>query len=99
MDRSTVISFLESSKSFLAVKYGIAKIGLFGSFASQSHNSKSDIDLVFELLPGRHIKLKQRIELEEHFSKQLENRTIELLNRKYLNPVIRKAIENQIIYV
>ena len=33
---------------YLAVEYGVSRIGLFGSFASQTADEKSDIDLLVE---------------------------------------------------
>ena len=39
---------IEDQMPYLAAEYGVARIGLFGSFASQTADDKSDIDLLVE---------------------------------------------------
>jgi uncharacterized protein len=46
--REDVISILRSSFNDLHTDYGVAKIGVFGSFARGNPGSDSDLDLVIE---------------------------------------------------
>ncbi|MFN2163625.1 MAG: nucleotidyltransferase family protein [Candidatus Promineifilaceae bacterium] len=39
---------IEEQMPFLAAEYGVARIGLFGSFAAQTAGDESDIDLLVE---------------------------------------------------
>ena len=46
--REQIIEKLKKDYPFLSSKYGLKKIGLFGSFASESQNENSDVDLIVE---------------------------------------------------
>lgn len=45
MDKTIVLNFLRTHKDELALKYGVEKIGLFGSYARDQQHDGSDIDL------------------------------------------------------
>lgn len=45
MDKTVVLNFLRAHKDELALKYGVEKIGLFGSYAKDQQHDGSDIDL------------------------------------------------------
>lgn len=45
MDKTIVLNFLRAHKDELALKYGVEKIGLFGSYAKDQQHDGSDIDL------------------------------------------------------
>ena len=49
-------------------KYGIEKIGLFGSYARDEATEKSDIDIVIEIKPKSLVK---RMELKRELEKRL----------------------------
>ena len=46
--REQILNSIEDQMPYLAAEYGVARIGLFGSFASQTADDKSDIDLLVE---------------------------------------------------
>ncbi|MBW6510480.1 MAG: nucleotidyltransferase domain-containing protein [Desulfuromonadales bacterium] len=45
MDKTIVLNFLRAHKEELALKFGVEKIGLFGSYAKDQQHDGSDIDL------------------------------------------------------
>jgi len=49
MKREEILRFLEEKKPELEEKFGVRRIGLFGSYAKDEGNKDSDIDLVVEL--------------------------------------------------
>ncbi len=49
MSRDEILAILKSQKSYLEEKYGVQKIGLFGSYARDEATSESDIDIYVEL--------------------------------------------------
>ena len=50
MTKKDLIDFFINNK-YLIKKYGVAKIGLFGSFVRNEQHEKSDIDLLVEFYP------------------------------------------------
>lgn len=98
MTRQDIIEYLKQKKPFFQEKYYIKQIGLFGSFAANEQIESSDIDLVYELIEGKSLSYYQFIELEELLSDHF-NRKIELVNYKYMNPIIKFKTKDKILYV
>ena len=48
MTKNDIINFLKKNKQKLKQKYKITKIILFGSFANETNNTNSDIDIAIE---------------------------------------------------
>ncbi len=99
LTREQILDKLRGNYSQLSSKYGMKKIGLFGSYAAESQDEKSDIDLVVEF--------EEPLGLEFiEFTKYLES----LLGKKadvltmtgiesIRNPTIQQNIKKSIIYV
>ena len=49
MTKSYILNYLRTHKSELREKFGIIKIGLFGSYAKDKADKDSDIDFVVEI--------------------------------------------------
>ena len=71
MNKLLIINLLKKNKAVLEHKFNILKIGLFGSYSTDTFNDKSDIDLVYELKEGKSIGLKEVYEMETFFQKPL----------------------------
>ena len=99
MNKGVILESLRKSKHDLENKFGIRKMGLFGSYAKSLNNIDSDIDLVYELKIGHKMGLKEINDLELYFLKLFENKKIDLVNSKYMNPIIKYDIVNTVIYV
>ncbi|MDE2888450.1 MAG: nucleotidyltransferase family protein [Gemmatimonadota bacterium] len=66
--RQDILSFLAQSKPILERRFGVQRIGLYGSYAAGMQQEDSDVDLVVELkeprfddLAGLHIYLEQAL--------------------------------------
>ena len=99
MDKSTIVSVLQEQKEVLSTKFGIDRLGLFGSYAKGQERSTSDIDLVYELRQGTSLTFSDLLTLEQLLSEKLEYSTVELVNLKYMNPIIRYDMQEDVIYV
>jgi len=51
MTKVEILDFLTSHKKEFHDKYGVEKIGLFGSFAKGNATAKSDIDIFVDMTP------------------------------------------------
>ena len=87
---------LEKNKKELNEKYGLKKVGIFGSYVKEKQDENSDIDLLVEVeRPMGFIKF---IKLENHLS-QLLGIKADLVTKKALKPCIGKQILQEIRYV
>ena len=99
MDKSLIIRILRKNKEVLEQKFSISKIGLFGSYSTNTFTEDSDIDLVFELKEGKRMGLKEVSDLEIYFKKLFKIEKIDLINNKYVNPIIKNELDKTVIYV
>jgi len=100
MDISTMtelVAYLRSKKAFLHKKFGVTRMGVFGSFAQSEHTIESDIDLVVEFEKSRkniHTFFQLRRLLEKELS-----RKVDLGFEHSMKPIVRERIKGRVIYV
>jgi len=96
MGRSEIIQLLSEYKKRNGARYGIITIGLFGSFARDSYDGGSDLDIVVELERADLFTLsdiKQDIE-------EAVGRTVDIVRlRPRMNEHLRRRIESEAVYV
>ena len=93
--KNDILSKLRELKPILNKDYAVKKIGLFGSFADDSYNENSDIDLLVEL--ERPIGWKF-FSLELYLEK-IFGRKIDLVTKNALKDQIKDSILKQVNYV
>lgn len=98
INKEIIISYIYSKKKYFEDKYGLEKIGLFGSYARNENNENSDIDLIYKLKENYTLTYFQLFELENELKTKF-NKKVELINFKYLNPIIKYTSEKDLIYV
>jgi len=86
-----IIHKLQEIKPILKKEYAVRTMGLFGSFAENTSNSNSDVDILveFEKPIGWHF-----FTLEAYLEKTL-NRKIDLVTKNALKEPIKPFILNQ----
>ncbi len=94
---NNITEYLKQRKEEFIKNYSIEKIGLFGSFANGKNTLNSDIDIVYET-SSKDLTLSQFFQIEEELKKQF-NRNIDLVNLKYMNPLIKRKALRDMIYV
>jgi uncharacterized protein len=95
--KADLIEYLRDKKAFLREKFGVTRIGVFGSFARGVQTHKSDIDLIVEIEKNKksiHTFLQLKRSLERELS-----RKVDLGFEHSLKPTVRKNIKKEIIYV
>jgi uncharacterized protein len=71
-DNKTILSTLSDLSPLLKQKYGVTKIGIFGSVARNQANLKSDIDIVVEMHPDLFKRICLKNELESVLGKKVD---------------------------
>lgn len=96
MTKQETIKYLTSHKQELAEKFGVTKIGLFGSYAREEESQASDIDIAVEIESNN--KFRSFFGLKRHLEKHL-NSKVDLGIESTLKPIAREHILKEIIYV
>lgn len=96
MTRSEILKALAKYKQENSAKYGINKIGIFGSFSTGQATDASDVDVVVETkFPDLYALVHIKEELEA-----LLNKHVDLVrSRAAMNPSLKKRIERDAQYV
>ncbi len=100
MDRHEIINLLEQHMSELS-RFGVKKIGIFGSAVRNEMKNSSDIDFIVEFEENRG-GFKDFGKLVD-FLENLFGRKVDILTPAGLNTIriksVRKEIKREIIYV
>jgi predicted nucleotidyltransferase len=95
MRRDEVIRLLGENKALLAAKYGVDRVGIFGSLARGEAADKSDIDIVVHMPPDLFLMVHLKEELE-----QLLQAPVDLVRyQQHLNALLRTRIDREAVYV
>ncbi len=92
-----LIEYLRTHKDFLYDRFGVTRMGIFGSFVHEEHTILSDIDMVIEFESDRK-NIHSFLHLKRFLVKEL-SRKIDLGFENSLKPAVRKSIKDRIIYV
>jgi len=94
--KKEVLSFIAVHKEELRVKYGVRKIGLFGSYARDEAADESDIDIVVELEKP---DLFYLIGIKQFFEEALGRKVEVVRLREGMNESLRFRIQRDAVYV
>jgi hypothetical protein len=94
MTKAIILNFLNSHKQELQEKYGVKKIGLFGSYSKDKQTGQSDIDIVVDMPTNFDIYY----DLKEYLEKNLQKK-VDLGIEKTMRKLIKEKIKDEIIYV
>jgi len=96
IDKKIILQELKRHKTLLKKKYGISRVGIFGSVAKGNAKETSDVDIVIEIENADPFTL---LDIKEELSR-LFGRKVDIIRlRKNMNKFLRKRIENEAIYV
>ena len=87
---------LQDQKAYLAERYGVAEIGIFGSYVRGEQRADSDLDILIELERPARISLVDLVELELYLSDLLGIK-VDLAVKKNLKPRIGERILQEAI--
>ncbi len=92
-----IIEVLRENRNEFRRKYGIIKIGIFGSVVTGKADSASDLDLLVEFDRDVEMDLLKFIEVERHLS-ELLGRKVDLVEKAVLKPFIGEHILREVVY-
>ena len=87
---------LNQKKEILSRKYGIAEIGVFGSYVRGEEKKNSDLDLLVRL--NKRMGLLAFIDIENYLSGLLGVK-VDLVMKEVLKPGIGERILNEVVYI
>ena len=91
-----ILELLRVLKAQFAAKYGLRRIGIFGSVARGEQTNQSDVDICYESEPPSLLTLERiQSELEE-----LLGCSVDLIRiREHMNSRLKQRILNEGVYV
>ena len=94
--KNKILSALKEITPFLSEKYGVTRIGIFGSVARDDASEQSDVDIVYEMSrPNLFTVVHLKNELE-----RILHCPVDLVRyRERMNPLLKKRLERDSVYV
>lgn len=96
MTRDEILEFLKIHKQEMYERFGVIKIGLFGSYVRDEARDDSDIDIAVELTGDR--LFRKFFALESFLTSGLKKK-VDLGVESALKPLVRERIIKEIKYV
>jgi predicted nucleotidyltransferase len=95
--KENILLTLKSNKLKLS-KFGIRKVGLFGSYIRNEQSTDSDIDLLIDFEPEKE-NFDNLMAVYDIFEKIFKGEKIEVVTKNALSPHIGPKILNEVQYV
>jgi predicted nucleotidyltransferase len=95
LTRDDILTILRENKERFAEKYGVTKLGLFGSFARNEATEESDVDVCVEMPPVFFDFEAVREELESSLQRHVD--VVRL--RDELRDLLKERLKRDTIYV
>ncbi len=92
-----VIKKLAAKAPAIRSRFGVTRIGIFGSYARGEQTRTSDVDVLVEFASG-YATLKNFIGLCDHLE-ALFKKNVDLLTVEGIDKYIRPAVESEVIWV
>ena len=96
MGKQEIIKIIKNKKPEMESRYGVLRLGLFGSYVRESQKKKSDSDILVSF--NRDIDLFDFLDLREFLERQLQAK-VDLVMETALKPAIGKRILSEVEYV
>jgi predicted nucleotidyltransferase len=96
MGKQEIIKIIRNKKPEMESRYGVQRLGLFGSYVRGRQRKKSDIDILVTF--NRDIDLFDFLDLRKYLECQLQAK-VDLVMETALKPAIGKRILSEVEYV
>ena len=95
-EKENILMVLKTISPVLLEKYGVTKIGIFGSVARDQAGESSDVDIVYEMIKPNGFTA---VHLKEDLEKKLAYPVDLVRYRERMNPLLKKRIDDEGVYV
>ena len=92
-----IVAYLKNNKRLLHDRFGVIRLGVFGSFARDNQTKSSDIDMVVEFEKNKK-NIHSFLSLKRFLEKEL-SRKVDLGFEHTLKPIVRENIREKTTYV
>lgn len=96
MSKQDILEIIRQTRPELAERFGVERLGLFGSYVREEEKRRSDIDLLVSF--RRDIDLFEFLDLKEFLQERLHHK-VDLVMDSALKPAIGKRIRAEVEYV
>jgi len=97
MTRTEALAILRTAAPELRARFGVSRLGLFGSVARDEAGPDSDVDLVAEFDVGATLSAFGLLELEARLS-ELLGRPARIAALSRMNKVLRASVDRDLVY-
>lgn len=98
LTRNNILDYLKENKGYFEREFKVSKLGIFGSFARNEMNEKSDIDILIDFEKGTKNMFFNKEEIREIISNTFD-RNVDVCYPDYLNKYFKNDILEDAIYV
>ncbi len=98
MTKEYIINYLKEHKDEFSQKFGITKLGLFGSYAKGNATNNSDIDILIEL-ESNLIDIHEKKTIFKETLENYFNTKVDIAREKYLKPFVKQEVLKEVEYV
>lgn len=96
LSKDLILQELSNHLPMLSTMYGVERIGLFGSYASNQQTEESDMDILVEF-KGKHMTFDRYMELKLFLEDTFEL-PVDLVINEDIKPALRPYIMETIMY-
>lgn len=94
VSKDDVLQELRRLKKDLEARYGVTRIGVFGSIARDEASTGSDVDVVVEMRPNLFMRAALKAELESRFG-----RPVDVIRYRHgMNAHLKRRIDREAHY-
>jgi predicted nucleotidyltransferase len=99
VDTNKILEILKANKSKIFNSFELEGLGVFGSYAIGNQNQHSDIDILIYPKKETIFTYKKRLGLESFIKNLLNIDKIDIVNHRYINPIVKFKMADNILYV
>lgn len=94
-----LLETLRESNREIKRRFHAEIVAIFGSYARGEQSQDSDLDVLYRIENPEKFGLVEIDGLENYLKKLVHVPSVDLVNEKYVNPIVQLEIENDIVYV